>query len=56
MSLISKLFSSSTNVQGESPLKFRNKNEIFPRDNSFSARSKFSGKLIFLHVHVPIVG
>ena len=37
MSLVSKLFSSSTNVQGEcnvqSPLKFKNKNEIFPRNN-----------------------
>ena len=56
MSLISKLFSSSTNVQGESPLKFRHKNEIFPRDNPFSANSKFSRKPTFLHVHVPIMG
>ena len=60
MSLISKLFSSSTNVQGEcnvqSPLKFKNKNEIFPRDNLFSINSKCSGKLTFLHVHAPIWG
>ena len=56
MSWISKLFISSTNVQGESPMKFRNKNEMFSRDNSFSANSKFSGKLTFLHIHVSIRG
>ena len=56
MSLISKLFSSSTNVQGESALKFKNKNEIFSRDNSSSANSKFSGKLTFFNIHVSIRG
>ena len=31
-------------IQGESHLKFRNKNETFLRDNSFSTCAKFSQK------------